>query len=584
MRLRLRRSLSTDEESELSMPTTPPGRGLHLRRPPSDRVPAAKHERDRLRAIVDDYARTLGLVPPLGLQEVLDHVRALIERHRLNVLHRDFLAVLLNNAAWRRQVAGFPFERRLLLLPKCMRDAESCAAEIDALGLVCAGCGRCPIAEMQTEAEELGYAVMIAEGSPVVMSLIESGKIDAVVGVSCLGVLERVFPYMEAGAVPGIAVPLLNDGCSDTSVDLDWVWDAIHLSSAGETSKLDLDGLRAQVDAWCAPAGMEELLGKPRSGTEEIARAWLAKAGKRWRPLLAASAYQTLQARPDGPVPAAVRTIALAVECFHKASLIHDDIEDADALRYGEKTLHEEHGIPVALNVGDFLLGEGYRLIAACGAPPVETAAMLHAVAEGHRALATGQGAELAWMRSMRPLAPAEVLDIFRLKTAPAFEVALRVGAIAGGAGPDLASVLARFSEAVGIAYQIRDDLEDFRSGAAELLRPSLVIACAYERADAAGKARCARLWERGAVPAELSGDIAALCAELRIEEEVRELLEAYKTEAVRSLCGLKNSALKGLLRRIVAKIFNEIDVMGCCNEHQAGDAAGGAAGAGAAA
>ena len=54
------------------------------------------------------------------------------------------------------------------------------------------------------------------------------------------------------------------------------------------------------------------------------------------------------------------------MECFHKASLIHDDIEDDDAQRYGEPTLHVEHGVPVALNVGDLLIGEGYRLLAEC--------------------------------------------------------------------------------------------------------------------------------------------------------------------------------------------------------------------------
>ena len=58
-----------------------------------------------------------------------------------------------------------------------------------------------------------------------------------------------------------------------------------------------------------------------------------------------------------------LKKLAVAVECFHKASLIHDDIEDGDDLRYGTKTLHVEYGVPVALNVGDFLLGEGYRLI-----------------------------------------------------------------------------------------------------------------------------------------------------------------------------------------------------------------------------
>ena len=46
------------------------------------------------------------------------------------------------------------------------------------------------------------------------------------------------------------------------------------------------------------------------------------------------------------PLPPDLRKVAVAVECFHKASLIHDDIEDNDAQRYGEKTLHEEHGVP----------------------------------------------------------------------------------------------------------------------------------------------------------------------------------------------------------------------------------------------
>ncbi len=63
------------------------------------------------------------------------------------------------------------------------------------------------------------------------MSLIQTGKIEAIVGVSCLSVLERAFPYMEAAAIPGVAVPLLQDDCIDTTVDLDWIWDYIHLTS-----------------------------------------------------------------------------------------------------------------------------------------------------------------------------------------------------------------------------------------------------------------------------------------------------------------------------------------------------------------
>jgi geranylgeranyl diphosphate synthase, type II len=49
------------------------------------------------------------------------------------------------------------------------------------------------------------------------MALIQTGKIDAIVGVSCLSVLEQAFPYMEAAAIPGIAIPLLQDDCKDTT-------------------------------------------------------------------------------------------------------------------------------------------------------------------------------------------------------------------------------------------------------------------------------------------------------------------------------------------------------------------------------
>src|SRR5437764_7610368 len=186
------------------------------------------------------------------------------------------------------------------------------------------------------------------------MAIIQTGKIDAIVGVSCLSVLEKAFPYMESAAIPGIAIPLLQDDCRDTTIDIDWVWDVIHLTSDDTTYRLDLDALRHEVDAWFEPASLDRLVGIAEAKTEEIARQWLAKSGKRWRPFLAACAYKALAQKTDEdqPLPEGLMKLAVAVECFHKASLIHDDIEDGDATRYSEKTLHEEHGIPVALNAG----------------------------------------------------------------------------------------------------------------------------------------------------------------------------------------------------------------------------------------
>ena len=53
----------------------------------------------------------------------------------------------------------------------------------------------------------------------------------------------------------------------------------------------------------------------------------------------------------------------MSIETFHKASLVHDDIEDDDAFRYGAETIHRQYGIPTAINVGDYLIGMGYRLV-----------------------------------------------------------------------------------------------------------------------------------------------------------------------------------------------------------------------------
>jgi geranylgeranyl pyrophosphate synthase len=400
------------------------------------------------------------------------------------------------------------------------------------------------------------------------MALIQTGKIDAILGVSCLSVLERAFPYMEAAAIPGIAIPLLQDDCKDTAVDIEWVWDVLHMSADDKTRRLDLDALRRQVQAWFEPAELDRLLGPAEAGdTDRIAREWLARDGKRWRPFLTVCAWKALQEDPAAEIPESLKILAVAVECFHKASLIHDDIEDDDAERYGERALHVEHGTAVALNCGDLLVGEGYRLIAESGAPAKVQARMLRIASRGHRTLCLGQGAELCWVRDPKPMSSLDVLRIFRQKTAPAFEVALQMGAALAGADGALMQVLAKYSEALGIAYQIRDDLEDLAAADA---RPSLPLAIAYERAKGEGKAMLERAWkqEQPASP--------VLLAELA-EARCRELLESYKEEAVRTLPELENASLKGLLRRVVGKIF-QVEIKGWCSEFETRNAAGVAA------
>jgi len=544
-------------------------------RKPQDNIPQTRAERELLARVIRKYVADNNPVPPMPMGELREHADRVIAIAECPQKFRDYIAVLLSNESWREHLAGIPFERRLLLMPKCMRVEAKCPAPFDEFGLLCKKCGLCSIQDLQEEAERLGYAVLVAEGSAIVTSIIQTGKIEAIVGVSCLSVLEKAFPSMEAAAIPGIAIPLLQDDCADTNVDLDWVWDYIHLSGDDQTRRMDLDSIREEVDAWFHPEAMDQLLGPAGSETETIARAWLGKSGKRWRPFLTVCANDALRGPSSGSRAAGLKKLAIAVECFHKASLIHDDIEDDDATRYGDKTLHEEYGVPVALNVGDFLLGEGYRLIAECGASAEAKSQMLSIAALGHRTLSLGQGAELCWARDSKPLTSLQVVEIFRQKTAPAFEVALRLGAIYAGAEADVHEVLSKYSESLGIAYQIRDDLEDLSTGGhapddVSKLRPSLLLAVANERARGESKPFMESVWRRAATGDDLSDRIRQTIVEFKADDRCQRLLESYKEEAVRSLADLDNASLKGLLRRVMSKIFNDLQMRGWCSEFEA--------------
>ncbi len=540
--------------------------------PRQDLIPPTRKERLRLLAVIRDYMKARRIVPPFSVDELGVHSDRVLSLAGTDEKYRKFAAVLVSNEAWRDGVSAVPFERRLLLLPKCLRSQGRCAGTLDEFGLICGDCGRCPIRDLKTEAERLGYVVLVAEGSAVVMTLIKSRKIEAVVGVSCLPALEAIYPLMEAAAVPGIAIPLLYNGCVDTAVDLDWVWDAIQLSGS-DAGRMDLGALRKEVDGWFTEAALEAVLGPAATETERIARAWLAKAGKRWRPFLAVCTFQAFRDDSDAPLPTDLRKTAVAVECFHKASLIHDDIEDEDAVRYGQMTLHAEYGVPVALNVGDFLLGEGYRMIGESRAPAGRKAEMLRVAARGHRELCIGQGAELCWTRRPAPLSTADVLDIFRRKTAPAFEVALRLGALVAAETDGLWEVLHRYSEALGIAYQVCDDIRDWHGdpGTAGVpwpdggepddglaMRPSILLAIAYERAAGDDRKLLESVWRRSISPEDAAEPLKRLVAELGVEDEARRLLATHKDEAVRSLEPLDGALLKGLLRRVIFKIFHE--------------------------
>mgnify|MGYP001165049697 CR=1 FL=1 len=562
----------------LQLPTQVPRQTY---RPAQSNIPDDKQVRIGLKKLTEDYVSKVGAIPPLTMDELSEHTVAVLAEAGLDSAYADYVSILISNAAWRDSLAQIPYDRRLLLIPKCLRVEEKCPAPFDEFGLLCKECGLCSIQDLTVEAERLGYAVLVAEGSAIVRSMIETGKIEAVVGVSCINVLEKCFPHMEAAAIPGVAIPLLQDDCINTTVDLDWVWDLLHLTSDDKTYRLDLDSLKTTGRNWFDTASLEAIMGTIAAGDEtaQIARTYLKNGGKRWRPYLAACTYMALESDRQDSEPtltAEVKKAAIAIECFHKASLIHDDIEDGDDTRYDSPALHAEVGVAVALNIGDFLIGEGYRLLG-----ELDIGELTRIASHGHVTLSRGQGRELIWARDPQPLPSMQVLEIFRQKTAAAFEVALRMGAVLGQADKETHDVLRKYSESLGIAYQIRDDVEDFKGEAdsndLEQVRLSLILAIAHKRTDGAERERIAAVIRSGAP--ECPADVHRIVNESGVLHKAEDLLEAYKEDAIRSLRFLTSPTLKGLMRRIVGKIFGEKLIEGYCSEFEARNAASRAAG-----
>jgi len=508
-----------------------------------------------------DYASREGLVPPLSSEELTLHAELLLARRPDLDASVVSVAVFINNALWTPTVANVPFDRRILLLPQCLKNESSCQADADEFGLLCEKCQGCSMGGFHEEAERLGYVVLVAEGTTVVRRLVEGGKIDAVIGVSCEDALMKAFPHMASGAIPGLAVPLRGGGCRNTTVDEAMVRRYIHMGEPpSRASWVDMDSVKGRVDAWFSPDSLRRIFGLAGDGASfgrgvaEIALEWMAVSGKRLRPALTVAVAEALDGNGSG-MEARLEPLAVAVECFHKASLAHDDIEDDDAERYGRPTLHLEWGVPVALNAGDFLVGEGYRLISGARYPAETRVAMLEMASECHRALCAGQGDELLALRSKAlPLSVAETLEIFRGKTSPAFHAAIVLGALSAGAGMGLIRTLRSFSDALGIAYQIKDDMDDWSEPSGERV-PSLSILASIvgEFGDAD---------ERKSVTGWLGGDAArraSAASAIRapwVSERAERLLAHHRNEALRAVSLLNVPPLESLLRKFVARLF----------------------------
>lgn len=509
-------------------------------------VPETYEERKRLRNLIHDFVNDQPLGPPLSMDDLTDLSDRLISDHVLQPDMKGWIMVEINNCVWRETVASIPYDKRILLLPKCLSNSTNCKADFDELGLLCHRCNHCSIPDLQDKADELGMMSIVAEGFTSVIGLIENRIVDTVIGVGCLDSLEKAFPLLINNAVPGLAIPLNTSGCKDTSVDYAYVSDMISMQSEKEVYLLDYDHLKSTLKTWFSKENLNIKLTNSNDQTSLIAKEWLGGDGKRWRPYLLAATYMALSG--DKVIPEEVELAAIAVECFHKASLVHDDIQDNDSVRYGKKTVNAAYGIPIAINVGDMLLGEGYRLLTGSG--KIE---LIKVIADSHVALCKGQGMELEWSASPRTLTMDFVLDIFCNKTVPAFDVSLIMGLICAGDNPELRQTLHNYSRALGIAYQLQDDLEDFDTDTPVALRPSAVLAALCEQDVEGDFMKSLLKYDDLKTFLNLPENKDLLDKAL---DTVRDMAKKYHREALDALHEIANVELKRLLFRVTQRIL----------------------------
>jgi farnesyl diphosphate synthase len=213
----------------------------------------------------------------------------------------------------------------------------------------------------------------------------------------------------------------------------------------------ELDAVEHALDRWVpgdAPAGLGEAM-----------RYGVLDGGKRLRPLLVLAACEAV----GGLREAALRA-AVAVELIHAYSLVHDDMPcmDNDVLRRGKPTVHVQYGEAQAMLAGDAMQALAFEVLTPDdGVPPALQARLCRLLARsaGHAGMAGGQAIDLASVGL--PLDEDSLRDMHRRKTGALLQASVMMGAACGEASADAQQALNDYGAAIGLAFQVVDDILD---------------------------------------------------------------------------------------------------------------------------
>jgi octaprenyl-diphosphate synthase len=190
---------------------------------------------------------------------------------------------------------------------------------------------------------------------------------------------------------------------------------------------------------------------------DQVADHIIAGGGKRLRPLLV-----VLTARACGYQGSAHVEAAAFIEFIHTATLLHDDVVDGSSLRRGRHTANKVFGNQASVLVGDFVYSRAFQMMAA-----LSSQAVMEIMAQATNVIAEGEVLQL--MNAHDPdTTEQRYLEVIYRKTAKLFEAGAEVAAVLSGSGPSLRAALAAFGRHLGTAYQLVDDVLDYRSNPQE--------------------------------------------------------------------------------------------------------------------
>ncbi|MGN6550021.1 MAG: polyprenyl synthetase family protein [Pararhizobium sp.] len=203
------------------------------------------------------------------------------------------------------------------------------------------------------------------------------------------------------------------------------------------------------------------ILAKAGSDVElipEVANHLISSGGKRLRPMLTLAAASLFGYAGDGHVK-----LATAVEFMHTATLLHDDVVDESDLRRGRSTARTIWGNQASVLVGDFLLGQAFRMMVEVGSLDA-----LDVLSHAASVIAEGEVLQLSVAKNMETTED-DYLAVIRAKTAALFSAAAEVGPIVAGMGRPERNALKSYGTNLGLAFQLIDDALDYGGSADDL-------------------------------------------------------------------------------------------------------------------